>query len=342
MSLKPTDLLHIRARQIQRYYHASPARFYRENISSADLKRAALLEPKYALDESPDNELLWPEHWDTLERSLKTFLSGKTWRELPEEQAVVDEPVAVAVAASNQSIASSQGLESLQQQNLQSQDARHAILEPDQSQPSSGLTKIQSRHDKRLHYFELDDGTTVLGMEDKAKHPEPPVASHRDQQPPLNPEPRVHRYNRNYEFTDRRENDPSWEEEVPSRPRSNLNLDNRQTTDFHEPEPAQKSTEKIPLAARVAGWAANAIFSAASPASSASQPTIAGPSLYANPWEDVEEEDEANEESAVGDDAVLKALKKYTPEELARFRAWARHKKEKKSRDKETREKKAV
>ena len=76
-----TDHWQLRARQIQRFYHADKNNENRQLITPEHLERAQLLQPNYTwkVDEyEPD----WDPNWETL-RSLRSLLSHKNWTSLP-------------------------------------------------------------------------------------------------------------------------------------------------------------------------------------------------------------------------------------------------------------------
>lgn len=83
-----------RARQLQRYYHSVRRQPHRDLVTAEDLKRAALLAPKYLLKDSPPGELQWPSNWSGENpNSLRAVLSRHEWKKLPVE-AVVENAVA--------------------------------------------------------------------------------------------------------------------------------------------------------------------------------------------------------------------------------------------------------
>lgn len=91
----------LRARQLQRHYHAIPEQPFRKLVTADDLRRAKTLAPSYELEPgSAEDE--WPPNWSKTERSLRAFLSSPAWNSFPLERPSIpseDEVVKKAVVA---------------------------------------------------------------------------------------------------------------------------------------------------------------------------------------------------------------------------------------------------
>ncbi|KAK2010607.1 hypothetical protein LZ32DRAFT_660325 [Colletotrichum eremochloae] len=72
----------MRARQLQRFHAQNPPHVYAEIITKEDLARARVLSPDASILEK--DEQRWPDNWAITDRSLRSFLGKKYWKDLPQ------------------------------------------------------------------------------------------------------------------------------------------------------------------------------------------------------------------------------------------------------------------